>query len=87
MRTHELLAASGRLRAAYGRSADTASAPSSLSVHPAARGSGDIGQPDGLARKIRIFEEAARDGAWVVRMPALMLPADVPTPAWVGTAA
>ncbi|WP_438485853.1 GNAT family N-acetyltransferase [Streptomyces sp. S186] len=48
----------------------------------AAPGSSDIGHPEGLARKIRIFEESARRDGWLVRTPPLVLPADLPTPTW-----
>ncbi|MEU8616978.1 GNAT family N-acetyltransferase [Streptomyces sp. NPDC048623] len=41
----------------------------------AAPESSDIGQPEGLARKIQLFEESARRDGWSVCTPSLVLPA------------
>ncbi len=45
----------------------------------------DTGQPEGLARKIGVFEGTARADGWLVRTPPLALPADLPTPSWART--
>jgi GNAT superfamily N-acetyltransferase len=40
----------------------------------------DIGGPEGLARKLRIFEKTAREDGWRVEMPTLPVPTPVPVP-------